>query len=110
MGSTVLSSRFAGFRLRYSTVDKECLAIKWVVDALRYYLLWLAFTVCSDHAHKMKDTNPRITRWYLALQSYNFKVVHRLVAQMVVEDFLSGGTEAGKGQAPASVGRWGYVI
>jgi len=51
----------------YSTVEKKCLVIKWVVGALRYYLLGRAFTLCSDHAplrwlHQIKDTNPRITR------------------------------------------------
>ena len=37
----------------------------------------------------MKDTNARVTRWYLALQPFNFKVIHRPGAQMVVADFLS---------------------
>ncbi len=49
---------------------------------LRYYLLGREFTLCSDHAplqwlHRMKDTNARITRWYLALQPFKFKVIHR---------------------------------
>ncbi|XP_051580876.1 zinc finger protein with KRAB and SCAN domains 7-like [Myxocyprinus asiaticus] len=79
---------------KYSTVEKECLAIKWAVLTLRYYLLGRAFTLCSDHAplqwlHRMKDTNARITRWYLALQPFKFKVVHRPGAQMAVADFLS---------------------
>ena len=68
--------------------------IRWAVGSLRYYLLGRPFTLCSDHAplqwlHRMKDTNARITRWYLALQPFNFKVVHRPRAQMVVADFLS---------------------
>ncbi|XP_060785448.1 uncharacterized protein LOC132891665 [Neoarius graeffei] len=79
---------------RYSTIEKECLAIKWAVLALRYYLLGCPFTLCSDHAplqwlHRMKDANARITHWYLAFQPFNFKVVHRPGAQMVVADFLS---------------------
>ena len=91
---------------RYSTVEKECLAIRWAVDSLRYYLLGRSFTLWSDHAplqwlHRMKDTNARITRWYLALQPFNFKVVHRPGAQMVVADFLSrshggGGSRLGR--------------
>ncbi len=79
---------------RYSTVEKECLAIRWAVLTLRYYLLGREFTLCSDHAplqwlHRMKDTNARITRWYLALQPFKFKVVHRPGVQMAVADFLS---------------------
>ncbi|XP_077940774.1 uncharacterized protein LOC144384620 isoform X1 [Gasterosteus aculeatus] len=74
---------------RYSTVEKECLAIRWAVGSLRYYLLGRSFTLCSHHAplqwlHSFKDANARITRWYLALQPFNFKVVHRSGAQMAV--------------------------
>ncbi len=76
-----LSRKLSKRETRYSTVEKECLAIRWAVLTLRYYLLG-EFTLCSDHAplqwlHRMKDTNARITRWYLALQPFKFKVVHR---------------------------------
>ncbi|XP_060783177.1 uncharacterized protein LOC132890378 [Neoarius graeffei] len=61
---------------RYNNIEKECLAINWVVLALRYYLLGRPFTLCSDHAplqwlHRMKDANAQITRWYVALQPFN---------------------------------------
>uniref|UniRef100_K7F0Q0 ribonuclease H n=1 Tax=Pelodiscus sinensis TaxID=13735 RepID=K7F0Q0_PELSI len=68
---------------RYSTIEKEALAVKWATDALRYYLLGSHFRLVTDHAplrwlHSMKDTNPRIMRWYLSLQPYDFEVAHRL--------------------------------
>ncbi len=99
-----LSRKLSKRETRYSTVEKECLAIRWAVLTLRYYLLGREFTLCSDHAplqwlHRMKDTNARITRWYLALQPFKFKVVHRPGAQMAVADFLSrngGGGAAGR--------------
>ncbi|XP_060783178.1 uncharacterized protein LOC132890379 [Neoarius graeffei] len=89
-----ISQKLSVHEGRYRTIEKECLAIKWTVLALRYYLLGRPFTLCSDHAplqwlHRMKDANARITRWYLALQPFNFKVVHRPGAQMVMADFLS---------------------
>ncbi|XP_059202709.1 uncharacterized protein LOC131982144 [Centropristis striata] len=89
-----ISRKLSEREARYSTVERECLAIRWAVDALRYYLLGRPFTLCSDHAplqwlHRMKDANARITRWYLALQPFKFKVIHRPGAQMVVADFLS---------------------
>ena len=73
-------------------------------DALRYYLLGCPFTLRSDHAplqwlHRMKDANAQITRWYLALQPFKFKVVHRPGAQMVVADFLSRSQEGGRESA-----------
>ena len=95
-----LSRKLSDREGRYSTIEKECLAIRWAVGALRYYLLGRQFTLYSDHAplqwlHRMKDANARITRWYLALQPFHFQVAHRPGSQMVVADFLSrsGGGE-----------------
>jgi len=82
---------------RYSTVEKECLAIKWAVDALRYYLLGHAFTLCSDHAsfRWLKDTNPRITG---GIWHYSHKLlIHRPRVQMVIADFLSRLPKLGRG-------------
>ena len=95
-----LSRKLSDREGRYSTIEKECLAIRWAVGTLRYYLLGRQFTLYSDHAplqwlHRMKDANARITRWYLALQPFHFRLAHRPGAQMVVADFLSrsGGGE-----------------
>ncbi len=89
-----LSRKLSKKETRYSTIEKECLAIRWAVLTLRYFLLGWEFTLCSDHAplqwlHCLKDTNMQITRWDLALQPFKFKVVHRPGAQMAVADFLS---------------------
>ena len=86
-----ISRKLSQRETKYSTVEKECLA----VGSLCYYLLGRPFTLCSDHVplqwlHHMKDTNDRITRWYLALQPFNFNVVHRLGARMVVVGFSMG--------------------
>ena len=67
---------------RYSTVEKECLAIKLALQAFRVYLLGRQFTVQTDHRslewlHRFRDTNARLTRWSLALQPYKFTVKHR---------------------------------
>ncbi len=87
--------RYLGFHLGHGQVlpqiDKTA-AI--AVLTLRYYLLGREFTLCSDHAplqwlHRMKDTNARIAHWYLALQPFKFKVIHRPGTQMTVADFLS---------------------
>ncbi|RXN19685.1 zinc finger and SCAN domain-containing 9 [Labeo rohita] len=66
---------------RYSTVEKEGLAIKWAVDSLRYYLLGREFTLQTDHRalkwmHSMQNNNSRILRWCLALQPYKFTIEH----------------------------------
>ncbi|XP_051571400.1 uncharacterized protein LOC127450935 [Myxocyprinus asiaticus] len=56
-----ISRKLSMRKTKYSTIE-ECLAIKWEVLTLCYYLLGRAFTLCSDHAplqwlHRMKDTN-----------------------------------------------------
>ncbi len=99
-----ISRKLSKRETKYSTREKECLAIRWAILTLRYYLLGREFTLCSDHAplqwlHRMKDTNEWITHWYLALQPFKFQVVHRPGVQMAVDDFLSrngGGLQAGR--------------
>nr|XP_025035341.1 uncharacterized protein LOC112544063 [Pelodiscus sinensis] len=78
----------------YATVEKEALALKWAIDSLRYFLVGDEFTVVTDHAplqwmQQMKDTNPRILRWYLSLQPYQFRVIHRPGTNNGNADWLS---------------------
>ncbi|KAK5925315.1 hypothetical protein CgunFtcFv8_017849 [Champsocephalus gunnari] len=80
--------------VRYSTMEKEALAIKWALDSLRYYLLGREFTLETDHKAlqwmgRMKDTNGRITRWYLALQPFRFNIQHIPGKDNVTADYLS---------------------
>jgi len=67
---------------RYSTVEKECLAIKLSVEAFKVYLLGKHFKIQTDHRalvwlDQLKDKNARLKRWSLALQPCSFTVVHR---------------------------------
>lgn len=64
---------------KYSTVEKECLAIKLGVQTFRVYLLGRVFTIQSDHRalewlDRIKENNTQLTRWSLSLQPYQFKV------------------------------------
>ena len=66
----------------YSTVEKECLAIKLGIQAFSIYLLGKPFKVQTDNQalqwlNKAKETNARLTRWSLLLQPYQFTVEHR---------------------------------
>ena len=77
------SRKFLPREERYSTVEKECLAIKLALQAFKVYLLGRPFLVQTDHRalqwlsmHKdqyqwlsmHKDTNPRLTRWTASLR------------------------------------------
>lgn len=79
---------------RYAVTELECLAVKWALDSLKYYLLGREFVLETDHRAlqwlgRMKDSNARITRWFLALQPYRFTVQYRAGKENVVSDFLS---------------------
>ena len=79
---------------RYSTVEKECLAIKLGTQAFRVYLLGRQFTIQTDHRalqwlDRLKETNGRLTRWSLALQPFQFKVQHRAGKANANADALS---------------------
>ncbi|ETW92417.1 MAG: hypothetical protein ETSY2_53480 [Candidatus Entotheonella gemina] len=69
-------------KARYSTIEKECLAIKAATHAFRVYLLGRRFVIQTDHRalewlNRLKDNNARLTRWSLALQPYQFTVHYR---------------------------------
>ncbi|KAI2644530.1 Retrovirus-related Pol polyprotein from transposon 17.6 [Labeo rohita] len=79
---------------RYAAVEREALAIKWAVLELWYYLLGRRFTLMTDHAPlqwlaSAKDTNARVTRWFLALQDFHFSVEQRAGATNANTDGLS---------------------
>ena len=68
--------------------------MKCALDTLKYYLLGTHFTLVTDHAPLVwmargKDTNNRVTRWFLSLQRFSFSVVHRSGAKHGNEDALS---------------------
>ncbi|MGH0163547.1 UNVERIFIED_CONTAM: hypothetical protein FKN15_045983 [Acipenser sinensis] len=98
-----LSRKLLPRERNYATVEKECLSVKWAVEALRYYLWGRKFTLVTDHAplqwmHRNKDKNARVTRWFLALQPYSFDVKHRKGKEHTNADFLS--------RFPQSVNNW----
>ena len=76
------SRKFLPREERYSTIEKECLAIKIGIEAFRVYLLGRPFTIETDYRsliwmERLKTTNNRLARWSLALQPYTFQVIHK---------------------------------
>lgn len=72
-------------------MEKECLAIKWALEMLKYYLVGKDFILETDHRalnslHWMKDTNSRVTRW--SLQNFSLQVQHRAGQQNITADYL----------------------
>ena len=78
----------------YAIIEKECLAIKWSIEALRVYLLGKKFILQTDHnplkwLGKMKDHNGRLSRWSLSLQPYSFDIENRPGKENANADALS---------------------
>lgn len=78
----------------YSTTERECLAVIWAVEKLRYYLEGTFFRVITDHhsllwLNNLRDPQGRLARWSLRLMAFTFELVHRKGKDNVVPDMLS---------------------
>ena len=79
---------------RYTTVERELLAVVWDVHRFKYYLLGASFLLEVDHKplaylNKFKGDNARLMRWALGLQAFNFQIVHINGRDNVGANFLS---------------------
>ncbi|GFU85952.1 retrovirus-related Pol polyprotein from transposon 297 [Trichonephila clavipes] len=89
-----LSRKFSEVEKRYCTTEKECASIVFAIKRLHYYLDGNSFLVMTDHnplvcLNRNVSSNPRLMRWALALQPYNFRIVHRLGKSHINADSLS---------------------
>ncbi|GFN91292.1 Zinc finger protein [Plakobranchus ocellatus] len=79
---------------KYSVTEREALAILWGVKKFSLYLYGTAFTLQTDYGalqflNAAKFDSPRIMRWALALQVYNFDVHYIKGSENVGADYLS---------------------
>ncbi|XP_072384610.1 uncharacterized protein [Diabrotica undecimpunctata] len=76
------SRTLCGAETKYSTIERELLAIVWAVKHFRPYLFGRKFTLITDHRpltwlFSIKDPGSRLARWRLKLEEYNYKIEHR---------------------------------
>lgn len=79
---------------RYSTIERELLAIIWAVKHFRPYLYGQKFQIYTDHRplawlYSLKEPNSKLTRWRLRLQEYDFTIVYKNGKQNTNADALS---------------------
>ena len=78
----------------YHSFELELLTIVQTLEKFRYYLLnheFVIFTDCNavTNAWSKQTIVPRIARWILSLQDFNFKIKHKAGFQMQHVDALS---------------------
>uniref|UniRef100_A0A146KXW0 RNA-directed DNA polymerase n=4 Tax=Lygus hesperus TaxID=30085 RepID=A0A146KXW0_LYGHE len=79
---------------RYSTTERELLAVVWATNHFQEYLLGRKFTLETDHAAltatmNIRDPTSRIGRWILRLAEYDYEPRYRPGSKMGHVDGLS---------------------
>ena len=85
--TTPLESKFHRFEL-------ECLASVYAIKSFHVYLYGIKFKIIIDCDSfnltlKKQNMNPRISRWAMVLQNYNYEIQHRSGKRMGHVDALS---------------------
>nr|GFB71826.1 reverse transcriptase domain-containing protein [Tanacetum cinerariifolium] len=78
----------------YTTTEKEMLAVVYTFKKFRSYLIMNKSIVYTDHSalkylFAKKDAKPRLLRWILLLQEFDFKVIITRGAKNYAADHLS---------------------
>jgi transposase InsO family protein len=87
-----VSKAFTPTEARWATIEQEAYAVFYCVQALSHHLRGHHFFVETDHKNLQyldRATSPKLIRWRLRLQDYDFTVVHIPGKQNVVADALS---------------------
>ena len=79
---------------KYSTGEKECLAVMFTIEKFQRYLKGQEFIIETDHRPLQvlngdNATNPRVMRWGLILQGYKYKMSYIPGKDNVLADYLS---------------------
>jgi len=88
------SKRLDRHQQRYSTIEKEALALILATRNFSVYFGSLPVTIYTDHSplqfiQRMSNYNNKLLRWGIELQQYNFSIVHRAGKSNLIPDILS---------------------
>lgn len=88
------SKRTTPAESKYHSFELECLAAVYAIKRFQIYLYGIKFRIVTDcDSFRLtlakKGINPRISRWAMFLQDYNYEIVHRPGKRMSHVDALS---------------------
>jgi hypothetical protein len=86
-----MSRTLQGAQKNWSTIEKECYSIFMALREWEYLLRDVSFTIRTDHKNlRYLNTNtPKVVRWKLAIQEFDFHVEYLAGPENVVADALS---------------------
>ena len=79
---------------RYSTIERECLAIVWALQKFVKFLWGVHFVVQTDHCplsymRSSSYKNARVLRWVLSLQEFSFDIEPISGTSNILADLMS---------------------
>lgn len=91
---SVVSRCLTKAEVRYTTTEKELLAVVYAVSKFRTYLIGGQFEIITDHRcltflSNVAFGNSRLLRWALFLQQYSFTITYCRGKDNLVADFYS---------------------
>lgn len=87
-----VSQKLSPQATRWSTIEKEAYAVYFGVKSFAYYLIGKPFLLQTDHANLQwmeASVVPKILRWRIYLQSFQFVIQHIAGKANTVADWLS---------------------
>lgn len=83
-----------GAEARYHSYELETLAVVKALQHFRHYLIGVNFKIITDcnalkATERKKDLLPRVARWWIYLQDFNFEIEYRKGVLMGHADYLS---------------------
>ncbi|GBN53915.1 Retrovirus-related Pol polyprotein from transposon 297 [Araneus ventricosus] len=88
------SRKLGPTEIKYSVCEKEALGILFAITHFKNYLYGSEFIVYCDQQSlsrikTLKDLSSRISRWFLTLQEYSYKIIHKPGRLNHMADYLS---------------------
>ena len=88
------SMTFSEAQSKYSTIERELVAIRWGIKAFRAFLFGVPFLLYTDHKpllylHNMSRENSRLMRTINELSEYDFQIKYRPGSENCAADAMS---------------------